>query len=73
MSQGVGCLGGKCVRALLNLWHLFAQNLIRHAYADPRSGPLLMEAVMEGLNNIIILISVVMIGDCIRYDLVPKI
>ena len=29
VSQGVGCLGGECVRALLNLWHLFAQNLIR--------------------------------------------
>ncbi len=32
---GVGCLS-VCVRALLELWHLFVQNLI-HA-ADPRSG-----------------------------------
>ena len=51
------------MRALLNLWHLFVQNLIRPCRSQGQEWLLLMEAVMEGSNNIIILsISVLMMG-----------
>lgn len=46
-GEGVGCLGGECVRALINLWHLFVQNLIQ-APTDQE-----WSSLMERSNNVV--------------------